>query len=128
MFPPGYVLGTSHWEHLLRSAHCETWLLLDRKGELVAYLCILLHQHWNCLIVLTLAVHPRARRSGWGRWLLERLIDRGRAEGGRAIRLEVSELNKEGLILYERLGFRVLSQLTDYYGPDHHGQRRERAL
>lgn len=124
VFAPEIAFGASRWRALLRRRHGEIWLLHDRSGGLMAYLCVLPHCGWRQLVVQTLAVHWSVRRQGWARWLLQQLIAKGLAEGWRGIRLEVSEHNEEGLALYQGLGFRLVESLPDYYGPGQHGQRR----
>jgi ribosomal-protein-alanine N-acetyltransferase len=67
--------------------------------------------------VVTLDVHPSARRCGLGRELLEQLLERLTAAGaGRAI-LEVDVRNSGAIAFYRRLGFRRAGRLLDYYGP-----------
>lgn len=124
LFAPEIAFGHARWRELLRAGRCETWLLRDREGALMAYLSVLPHRGWRRLVVQTLAVHWKVRRQGWARWLLGEVIRRSHAEGWGGVRLEVSERNEEGLALYDALGFRIMTHLPDYYGPGHHGQRR----
>lgn len=58
--------------------------------------------------LLNLAVHPRARRHGVGRALVE-------AAGGRRAWLEVRASNQGAILFYRSLGFRVCGVRRRYY-------------
>lgn len=58
--------------------------------------------------LLNLAVHPRARRRGAGRALVE-------AMAGRRVWLEVRASNKGAIRFYERLGFQRRGWRRNYY-------------
>jgi len=67
--------------------------------------------------VVTLDVHPSARRRGLGKELLERLLaELGEAGAGRAV-LEVDVRNTGAIAFYRRLGFSTMRRIPDYYGP-----------
>ncbi|WP_158617209.1 GNAT family N-acetyltransferase [Falsigemmobacter faecalis] len=57
-----------------------------------------------------LSVSPAFRSQGIGRALLEELASLARAEGYRAMRLDVAESNPRARALYERCGFRVVQK------------------
>lgn len=63
----------------------------------------------------SMAVHPAERRRGTGRLLLEWVIERGRAQGLRAVFLEVRKGNDPALMLYRNAGFYALGVRRDYY-------------
>lgn len=65
--------------------------------------------------VMTIAVVPRARRTGLGRLLLEELITRSRAKGAHRLLLEVRADNEPALGLYAARGFTRLSTRRGYY-------------
>lgn len=62
-----------------------------------------------------LAVEPALRGRGLGRALLERLMARAVAEGGRLATLEVRLSNTPALALYRRLGFRETGRRPRFY-------------
>jgi ribosomal-protein-alanine N-acetyltransferase len=65
--------------------------------------------------ILNLAVHPRHRRAGVGRALVERVFaELGRAGVARVF-LEVRESNQEGRAFYARLGFIPVGRRRGYY-------------
>ncbi len=72
--------------------------------------------------LLTLAVHPDARRQGQARDLLERFESRARESGAEEIFLEVAETNAAALALYRDAGYDDAGYRKDYY----HGTRGEK--
>ena len=67
------------------------------------------------LHVHNLAVHPRGRRQGWGRLLMEVMLGLAGRRGVSVALLEVRRSNEAARRLYESLGFRVLATRRDYY-------------
>jgi ribosomal-protein-alanine N-acetyltransferase len=65
--------------------------------------------------VLTMAVHPRHRRSGIGRLLLEAALRHLYAERVSEVFLEVDPDNDAALALYRRAGFEAVGERPDYY-------------
>ncbi len=76
--------------------------------------------------VLTMAVHPRQRRSGIGRLLLNAAMRHLYAERVREVFLEVDPHNTAAVALYRRTGFEVVGERPDYYGGN--GGARQKAL
>jgi ribosomal-protein-alanine N-acetyltransferase len=67
--------------------------------------------------VLTLAVHPAARRGGIGAALMRGLMAESARRGGREVFLEVSAGNDAARALYARLGAAEAGRRRRYY-PD----------
>lgn len=67
--------------------------------------------------VMTIAVAPRARRTGLGRRLLEELVSRARVAGAERLLLEVRADNVAARGLYAARGFAELQTRRGYY-PD----------
>jgi ribosomal-protein-alanine N-acetyltransferase len=63
----------------------------------------------------TFAVHPERRRSGLGRWLMERLLGRAIARGCRRAALEVRVSNLAARSLYRSQGFVESGHRKNYY-------------
>jgi ribosomal-protein-alanine N-acetyltransferase len=66
--------------------------------------------------LLTLDVHPEARRRGVGRALAQAVLERLARAGARKIRLEVDVGNEGAVAFYRTLGFRPIGRIPDYYG------------
>jgi ribosomal-protein-alanine N-acetyltransferase len=52
---------------------------------------------------------------------MRELVDTLRRRGVRRVYLEVEATNTPAVTLYQRLGFRGIGDLPDYYGPGKHG-------
>lgn len=67
--------------------------------------------------VQTIAVVPEVRGQGYGRQLLESLIEEARQRGVKQLFLEVRADNTPAQGLYAALGFEVLGERPGYYQP-----------
>src|SRR5579885_973811 len=81
--------------------------LLSVRGE----------RSWCCALAVAVAY----RGAGYGRTLMEQLIDEARSRKLRQMWLEVFTQNTAAFQLYQSLGFRIERELTDYAGPLAHG-------
>jgi ribosomal-protein-alanine N-acetyltransferase len=79
------------------AGYCAAWFVVDEI-------------HIN-----NIAVRPELRGRGFGTALLARVLEEGRAAGGRRAILEVRRSNADARRLYERVGFRVAGVRRDYY-------------
>jgi len=75
--------------------------------------------------ILTIAVHPRHRRGGVGRLLLEAALRHLYADRVKLIFLEVDPDNDAALALYRRAGFEAVGERPDYYAA---GAGRRKAI
>lgn len=66
--------------------------------------------------ILTIAVHPSARKRGIGQALLSALITHARGSGVRSLFLEVAADNDAALRLYHKAGFVPVGLRKAYYG------------
>ncbi|GAA4396563.1 ribosomal protein S18-alanine N-acetyltransferase [Fodinibacter luteus] len=67
--------------------------------------------------VMTVAVAPRARGRGLGRFLLDELERRAAARGAKNVMLEVRSDNEPAVALYGHRGYVVVSTRRRYYQP-----------
>jgi ribosomal-protein-alanine N-acetyltransferase len=65
--------------------------------------------------LISLAVHPRHRRKGIGRALLDRARE---TVGSGRLWAEVRESNRGAQAFYTRMGFRVVGRIVKYYGTE----------
>ncbi|AYH00148.1 ribosomal protein S18-alanine N-acetyltransferase [Pectobacterium parmentieri] len=88
-------------------------LKLSHDGQLAAYAItqVVLDE----ATLFNIAVHPEHQRQGFGRQLLEHLIDEMERRGILTLWLEVRESNARAIALYESLGFNEVSVRRDYY-------------
>ncbi len=95
-------------ETLANPAAKLLWRNAD-SGEPLAYLLGL--QGPDSVDLLRVAVLPAARRRGLAASLIEEL----RAVTRCPVLLEVSEINREAVLLYRKCGFREISRRRAYY-------------
>lgn len=84
------------YEHMLRSG--RSLVALD-GGHVVGYAFVQINPYTH---LRSLAVHPDHHRRGFGRALMQVVIDRGEHQ----VDLRVDEANTAAVRLYEQLGFR----------------------
>ena len=71
--------------------------------------------HKARLHVLNLAVAPAVQRMGFGRKMVERLIDKLGQQRRRAIMLEIRERNVDGQVFFRAMGFRAVGTIQSHY-------------
>jgi ribosomal-protein-alanine N-acetyltransferase len=65
--------------------------------------------------LLNLCVRADRRRAGYGRLLLDHVLEAARAEGAKLLFLEVRPSNGDARRLYARAGFREIARRPRYY-------------
>jgi len=93
------------------------FLVAQSQEQIVGQGIALLRQHRQGLSgrIYSLAVDEKWRGRKIGRRLLEGLIQRLSDRGARRIYLEVEQQNTAAVGLYQRLGFRSIGKMADYY-------------
>jgi ribosomal-protein-alanine N-acetyltransferase len=66
--------------------------------------------------IVSVAVDPRHRRKQVGTALLRALTAKLTAEGVKEIQLEVRKGNAGAIAFYQRMGYRITSEIRHYYG------------
>ena len=100
---------------------CETpaavYLVGEVDGEIAGYAgthIVIDESH-----VTNLCIRPAYRGRGFGRTLMEALMEASRREGAEAVTLEVRVSNRPALRLYLSLGFTIAGIRRNYYnGPE----------
>jgi ribosomal-protein-alanine N-acetyltransferase len=108
----------------LRSGY-ECWVLATRER-------ILAHGVLSAAVgeshLLTLCVHPDARRKAFGRRMLRHLLREARRLGADTCFLEVRPSNEVARSLYYSMGFVQVGERRAYYPADTDSSAREDAL
>lgn len=93
-------------------------LVADDAGQIVGEAIGLLRHHKRGLTgrIYSLAVANAQRGRGIGRQLLTDLLARMADRGAQRVYLEVEKTNVSAITLYEKLGFKSIGTLDDYYG------------
>ncbi len=98
------------------------WVAEDARGEAVGYACfgptpLTGSPPWT-YDLYWLAVDPSSRRAGFGKRLVERVVESVRLAGGRVVRVETS--SQYGFAVtrafYTNLGFAESGRVADFYG------------
>lgn len=99
---------------ILLKQYPRYFLVAECSGGVSGYVCGSLARK-NLGRVVSIAVELRLRRRGVGRMLMRELESRFRADGVKAIRLEVGVDNEAAIRLYESLGYRLAGLRRRYY-------------
>ena len=100
-----------------------TCLVLEIDNALVGYAILMMVLDEAHL--LNISVAPSWKGKGWGRYLLNHMMQIGREKGGLNMFLEVRPSNVSAITLYESIGFNEMGVRPGYY-PAHNG--RENAV
>jgi ribosomal-protein-alanine acetyltransferase len=110
----------SAWQQEAAGAGTDRrYVVLREAGRLVGYAGIM--RAGSDADVLTVAVARDCQRRGYGRLLVEELLDIARQWRTLALFLEVAQDNQAARALYVGLGFSEIGVRRHYYGPDRHG-------
>jgi len=91
----------------------ETFLVVSLNGSIVGYSASVLRGSEGHII--SIAVHPDYRGIGIGEKLLRENIKRLKDSGAKRVVLEVRIDNIQALKLYQKLGFKIVKTLKNYY-------------
>jgi ribosomal protein S18 acetylase RimI-like enzyme len=107
----------------LQQRDTAVFLVAERDGQVVGEGIALLRHHKQSLSgrAYSLAVDPKHRGQRIGERLMRAMLDQLRDRNVRRVYLEVEKTNASAVHLYERLGFRSIGALPDYYGPGRDG-------
>jgi ribosomal-protein-alanine N-acetyltransferase len=100
------------FEHEVRNPLSRFWGILS-DDRLMAYICF-----WVAageIHLMNIAVHPKMRKKGLGRLLMEKMIQSGGEEDVRKIWLEVRPSNVAARALYSGIGFVEVGRRRRYY-------------
>jgi len=107
-------------------ADYHAWVLGDNaiaKGKVLGFI-VVLSQMEECHL-LNIAVSLNFQRQGYGRQLLQHVIEHAQSKGLHRILLETRESNASAIFLFQTLGFVTVGGRKNYYpGPS----KREDAL
>jgi [ribosomal protein S18]-alanine N-acetyltransferase len=90
--------------------HCR---VLEQVGDIIAYGVLSVAASEAHL--LNLCVRPESQRQGYGRRMLNHLVDLANRAGADVVLLEVRVSNESAIALYNALGFNEIGQRKQYY-------------
>ncbi len=112
-----YNLNGRQLQYLCQRAS-SVFLVAEVDGKIVGEGIALVRHHKHSLSgrAYSLAVDPAYRGRGIGEKLMREMIEQLRLRNVRRIYLEVEASNASAIKLYQRIGFRKIGTLSDYYG------------
>ena len=97
----------------LIKARQEQFFVAADNGEIIGYAVGFANGKEGHIV--SVAVDPRHRRKQVGTTLLSAVTARLAAEGVKQIQLEVRKGNAGAIAFYERMGYRIFSEIRHYY-------------
>jgi len=109
-----------HIANLLTDYNCVS-LVAKIDSAIVGFIIGMIHIERNALAghILTIDVSPPYRRRGIAQMLLQKIEEIFKEKGVKSCRLEVREDNIAALRLYQKLGYKRVAKLENYYGDAH---------
>ncbi len=116
-FPTPWSPGSFRHE-LLENPHARLFVIRAQEPPgVIGFACVWVVDRE--MKINNIAIHPLVRRRGFGRRLLEFVLDLAVSRGCRNATLEVLPSNALALAMYGTAGFRVVGQHKDYYSDTH---------
>ena len=114
-FPEGIAYSRREMKYYLNRKNA-IGMVADRLGNpaIVGFL-VAERDHAGSAHIITIDVHPDARRSGLGSAFMERLEGRLLEQGCNSVFLEVAVDNLPAITFYKQHGFTLLKTLPRYY-------------
>ena len=96
----------------LRQRNC-IGMVAERDKAIVGYMIYELHK--TRLHILNFCVHPKWRRQGVGRVMVEKLVSKLSYQRRTRIMFEVSEVNLPAQLFFRAMGFKAINVLRNFY-------------
>lgn len=93
----------------------DALLVVEGPTQLLGYGLVWCHKGTRLARLYSIAVSPLARGQGVAQFLLQQLESAATKRGRLYMRLEVAKPNQAAISLYEKAGYRVFGEYTDYY-------------
>lgn len=120
-------LSKRSFQRWISAPHAILLLALNEQS-IVGYGLVWCYTRSDIARLYSLAILPAARGFGLSDQLLAELEQRCRARGYRWLRLEVAKSNLPAISLYERCGFQVFGEYSDYYADRGDALRMQKVL
>ncbi|MDO9371601.1 MAG: N-acetyltransferase [Gammaproteobacteria bacterium] len=111
---PGDRLSRQSFRRLLQSASAEVWVY-EEAGQVTGNAVLLCRSNSTQARLYSLVVHPQHHGRGIARALLDAVEHTAAGRGCHRLSLEVRADNAPALRLYQKAGFQLIRQITDYY-------------
>lgn len=124
---PSDRMNRAALRRFLRVPNARLWVAVQHK-IIVGNVLLLLRTGADHGRVYSVVVAPEARGQGLGEQLIATAERHTKTLGRSRLRLEVRRDNKAARKLYEKRGYAVIAQLSDYYEDGAAGLRLEKLL
>lgn len=116
-YPPNQAYSREEYRYALERARAINLVAEEPSAtlDIVGFVGAFHHASHRLGHVFTVNVHPKERRRGLGRALMEACHERLRALGMRRCVLEVNVENEPAMRLYESVGYTRTQRLKGYY-------------
>lgn len=91
----------------------STGWVMELDGNMIGFILILFQA--DEVHILNFCVHPTHQHQGWGKQLLNHMLQSITNQGGKFVYLEVRRSNQHAIALYEKAGFVRVGERKDYY-------------
>lgn len=103
-------------DFLTKEYNSETWLWRNSNGDFVAYISLIDEPKEGAMEVLRICVDPALQGKGIGK-LLMKFAEKMAVELGRKkMKLATSTKNLQAIGFYQKLGYRIVKEVENYYG------------
>lgn len=120
-------ISRRQFRYLLNKANAEV-LVLEHEGKLLANAVVLFSRATSIARLYSLVVDRSVRGKKLGYCLMKAVENEAWAHHRAYLRLEVRKDNYAAISFYERIGFRRLGELSDYYEDHMDALRYEKSL
>jgi ribosomal-protein-alanine N-acetyltransferase len=114
-FAGGVAYNEAELSYFMKRPGAET-LVLEKGGQIVAYLILEVHRTQRSATIVTLDVRAAHRRNGYGSQLLNRAEQILSDYGVEMYDLQVDVNNRVAIIFYKKHGLGTVRTLCSYYG------------
>jgi ribosomal protein S18 acetylase RimI-like enzyme len=118
-------ISPRQWRYLVARGDDAT-VVAEAGDELLGVLVLSFRTGGRGLRIYSIGVHPRARRRGVARLLLEYAVRYAEQHRLELMRLEVRSDNRAAIALYRTFGFLPVARIANYYGLGEDALRMER--
>ncbi len=125
-FPEGQRWSEESWRGELAAENRRVIVCRNQSGAVEAAATFAMSA--DVVDLHRIVTSPTARRSGLARQLMDVGIAWAQEVGASRMLLEVEATNAAALSLYDAVGFRWISERSDYYGPGAHAVILERDI
>lgn len=117
-FPPGIAYSRADLEYFFSHPRSSCWIAEKPDGNVAGFLILQRNRRSGLVVghIVTLDVHPAARRNGLGTLLMQAAEKQMKEEGAGVMSLEVAENNIAARQFYLGLGFETRGRIAKYYG------------